>query len=91
MQRYTWQDIVSISRGLAVRTMTIIRHRMILPPTCAIPQTAGSPHQPVDQGTDYVRENDDQDPDEFIVALVRFFGGAIDQRPQPENKPDQKD
>jgi hypothetical protein len=46
-------------------------------------------NEKVNDRANKVCKDDNDDPDYFGVALVRFFGSAIDQHPQPKKKPEQ--
>jgi hypothetical protein len=51
-------------------------------------------HEIINQRADQVREEDDEDLDDFVVALAGFLGGTVHQHPDPEGEeqhPDQED
>jgi len=50
------------------------------------PVALRAPDEQIGEGSDDVCEEDDEDPDDFGISLVRFFAGAIDEYPEPEDE-----
>ena len=56
-----------------------------------IPNPRWPAGEKVDQCADQVREQDDQNPDDLVIALTAFLRGAVDDHPDPEHRADQPD
>ena len=50
-----------------------------------LPHALRTTNEKIKQGAQKVCENNDEDPDKFGVALIRFLGGAVDQHPNPQD------
>ena len=51
----------------------------------------GSSHEDVYKASDPVSEDNDDDPYDLIVSFGGFFGGAVDDGPNPEGSPPDAD
>jgi len=48
-------------------------------------------HKIINESADDLRENDDDDPNQLVVADAGLVGGAVDQHPDPKRESSQGD
>ena len=59
--------------------------------TSCFRDSLGAAHEEIDQRADEMGEDDNQYPDQLVIALAGFLGGAFNKHPDPEDRSENPD